>query len=337
MPAGATMEVKVPLAALAKRRTWPGADGGDDGGARRPVGRRRHRARRARAADARRRRRASARSTTRNVRFVESFAGDVFLGAAAGLAMTAAVIVHRLSAGHLRRHARGATVGEEARRGAALWPGRASRCAGERSIPARALGFGAIALAFVVGVAASHGCIDDRKKVAAQVFFCNPSSRTADADCGTGFMCYSAAQALGGSICVPTCDPNDRDHLQAAPARSRARASRAARCRSGDRRRDPCPAPLVCGRITDSPIEAAERPRRRLPAAQRRSARSNADCTSPVFTECTGERQRRDAGHRACSTSGERRACRASATPQHRLRAGLGVRARRLADDDPGA
>ena len=45
-------------------------------------------------------------------------------------------------------------------------------------VPAR-LGFAGMVLAFVVGVAAAHGCIDDRKKVAAEVFFCNPSSRTA--------------------------------------------------------------------------------------------------------------------------------------------------------------
>ena len=36
VPAAATLEVKVPLAALAKRRTWPALDGGDDGGARGP-------------------------------------------------------------------------------------------------------------------------------------------------------------------------------------------------------------------------------------------------------------------------------------------------------------
>ncbi|MGZ3443691.1 MAG: hypothetical protein ACXVDD_29415, partial [Polyangia bacterium] len=79
----------------------------------------------------------------------------------------------------------------------------------ERRPLSRAAGWCAIALAFVVGVAASHGCLDDRKKIAAQIFFCNPSSRTADADCGKGYMCYSAAQAVGGSICVPSCDPND--------------------------------------------------------------------------------------------------------------------------------
>ena len=93
VPAGAMMEVKVPLAALAERRHWPGptaaalavlaglsgvvgivldalALGVDDGG------------------DARGRALQDA-----NVRFKESIAGDVFLGAAAGLALTAAVIV----------------------------------------------------------------------------------------------------------------------------------------------------------------------------------------------------------------------------------------------------
>ena len=44
----------------------------------------------------------------------------------------------------------------------------------------RALGLFGMVAAFVVGVVGTHGCIDDRKKVAAQVFFCNPASRTAD-------------------------------------------------------------------------------------------------------------------------------------------------------------
>ena len=70
----------------------------------------------------------------------------------------------------------------------------------------RGLGFCAIALSFAVGIAASHGCVDERKKIAAEVFFCNPASRTADADCGAGYMCYSATQAIGGSICVPTAE-----------------------------------------------------------------------------------------------------------------------------------
>ena len=67
----------------AKRRTWPATGGGDDGGARRPVGRRRHRARRARLQPTTAATRGGAIDDA-NERFVEGFAGNVFLGAAAG-------------------------------------------------------------------------------------------------------------------------------------------------------------------------------------------------------------------------------------------------------------
>ncbi|HEX8954001.1 MAG TPA: hypothetical protein VF945_19235, partial [Polyangia bacterium] len=123
----------------------------------------------------------------------------------------------------------------------------------------RALGLFAIALAFVVGVAASHGCIDDRKKIAAQVFFCNPSSRTADADCGAGYMCYSAAQAVGGSICVPTCNPSD-------PKTCKGKCTQSGACLttctvpSAPGQADSCPAPLLCARTTDSPLESMSGP-----------------------------------------------------------------------------
>ena len=149
----------------------------------------------------------------------------------------------------------------------------------------RGLGFCAIALSFAVGIAASHGCVDERKKIAAEVFFCNPASRTADADCGAGYMCYSATQAIGGSICVPTCDPNDATTCMGVCTLSGACLSR---CKvpnaPGDV--DACPAPLVCSRTTDSPIESqsgADGVCLPLNAA----CSSNADCTSPVFTECT--------------------------------------------------
>jgi len=91
VPAGATMEVKVPLAALAKRRTWPGPAAASMAvlaGLSGVVGI---------VLDA-----LALQSTTAstragaiqdaNARFVESFAGNVFLGAAAVLAVTAAII-----------------------------------------------------------------------------------------------------------------------------------------------------------------------------------------------------------------------------------------------------
>ena len=91
VPAGATMEVKVPLGALVKRRTWPGPAAASmavlaglsgvvgivlDALALQPTT----------AAT-----RAGALQDA-NARFVESFAGDVFLGAAAVLAVTAAIV-----------------------------------------------------------------------------------------------------------------------------------------------------------------------------------------------------------------------------------------------------
>ena len=46
------------------------------------------------------------------LRYRRGLVGDRLLGAAAALALTAAVIVHRLSPRHLRRHARGAAADE---------------------------------------------------------------------------------------------------------------------------------------------------------------------------------------------------------------------------------
>lgn len=149
----------------------------------------------------------------------------------------------------------------------------------------RGVGWALIAAAFAVGLYAAHGCVDDRAKVAASIFFCNPSSRTADADCGKGFMCYSGAQALGGSICVPVCDPAD-------PATCPDGACTAAgaclqRCKVPDPGQpEPCPSPLLCRRTTINPIEAAAGPDGVcLPVNS--ACSSNVDCTSPVFTECS--------------------------------------------------
>jgi hypothetical protein len=61
-----------------------------------------------------------------------------------------------------------------------------------------------IALALLV---LAGGCDTYRQRVKMDVFVCNPNSRTADADCGEGFVCYAAAQSVGNSVCVPSCDP----------------------------------------------------------------------------------------------------------------------------------
>jgi hypothetical protein len=152
--------------------------------------------------------------------------------------------------------------------------------AGQR-VP-RALGVGAMLLAFVAGTLASHGCIDDRKKIAAQVFFCNPDSRTADADCGKGFMCYSAAQALGGSICVPRCDPNNAASCDGACTQSGACLTRCTVPKTATDA-EPCPTPLLCTRITDSPIQEGPDG---VCLPINNTCSMNRDCTSPVFDEC---------------------------------------------------
>ena len=117
------------------------------------------------------------------------------------------------------------------------------------------------------------------------MFFCNPASRTADADCGKGFMCYSSAQALGGSVCLPECDPNDATTCNGACTQSGACLTRCTVPKLATDV-DPCPAPLVCARTTDSPIEAVGG-NDGVCLPLNAVCASNADCTSPVFTECT--------------------------------------------------
>ncbi len=148
----------------------------------------------------------------------------------------------------------------------------------------RSAGLCGFLLAFTVGVATSHGCLDDRKKIAAEVFFCNPASRTADADCGKGYMCYSAAQAVGNAFCVPSCDPNDVTSCKGgACTESGACLTRCTVPEGGAA--DPCPAPLICGRITDSPLESMTGPDG-ICLPLNAVCSTNMDCNSPIFTEC---------------------------------------------------
>ncbi len=148
----------------------------------------------------------------------------------------------------------------------------------------RPVGLVCIAAAFVVGVLVSHGCVDDRAKVRSQVFFCNPSSPTADADCGANFMCYGAAQAIGGSICVPKCDVNVPSSCNGACTLSGACLTRCTVPAAGQPA--PCTAPLRCVRSTISALEAAAGPDGVcLPVDS--SCTTSADCTSAVFTQCS--------------------------------------------------
>jgi hypothetical protein len=152
-----------------------------------------------------------------------------------------------------------------------------------RPIP-RALGLFAIALAFVVGVVTAHGCVDDRKQVREGVFYCNPESRTADEDCGTGYVCYHALQALGGSICVKRCDPGDPSTCDGACTESGACLQRCTVPAMDSP--DPCPEPLLCRRTTISPLEAkGGNDGVCLPVNSICSTAQ--DCTSPIFTTCS--------------------------------------------------
>ena len=149
----------------------------------------------------------------------------------------------------------------------------------------RTLAVAAIASSFLVGVVASHGCVDDRAKTRTGVFFCNPSSRTADADCGHGFFCYAAVQALGSAMCVPHCNPDDATTCPGGVCT--ASGACLTRCKvPAAGQTDPCPSPLFCYRTTDSPIESAAGADG-VCAPVNAICADNGDCRSPIFNECT--------------------------------------------------
>lgn len=163
----------------------------------------------------------------------------------------------------------------------------------------RSLALFAMMAAFVVGLAASHGCVDDRAKVAVGIFACNPSSRTANADCGKGFTCYSAAQALGSSMCVPTCDPTNPSTCKGVCTVAGACLTRCTVAAGADG----CPSPLSCRRTTISEFEAAAgNDGVCLPINA--SCSTSSDCTSAVFNECTSVVSGANQGPRL-ATSGE--------------------------------
>jgi hypothetical protein len=134
------------------------------------------------------------------------------------------------------------------------------------------------------------GCNDDRKRVSQDLFLCNPSSRTADYDCGDGYLCYSGAQALGDSICVPRCDPND-----AANSCPNGACTRAGACltRCNPDNPTPCSAgggTLSCVRTNYSQKGPMADPNSAgvcLPVAS--SCNSSDDCLSPIFDLCSSK------------------------------------------------
>lgn len=151
----------------------------------------------------------------------------------------------------------------------------------------RLFGVSAIAASFLVGVLVSHGCVDDRARTRAAVFFCNPSARTADAECGKGFVCYSAAQSLGEAMCVPRCDPANAGSCPGGACT--ASGACLTRCKvPAAGQAEGCPSPLLCRRTTISPIEAAAGPDGVcLPVNA--TCTVNENCSSPIFNECTSD------------------------------------------------
>jgi hypothetical protein len=148
------------------------------------------------------------------------------------------------------------------------------------------------------------GCNDDRKKVQADIFFCNPASKSADVDCGDGYVCYTASQAVGASICVPKCDPANE-----AKTCPQGRCTRAGECLTGCRveDKDSCPAGnhvTSCVRTTYSPVEAATgNDGVCLPIAF--SCATSDDCLgSPVFNVCTSETNGQDSDSTTLLRSG---------------------------------
>jgi len=139
-----------------------------------------------------------------------------------------------------------------------------------------------LALALTVGAVLASGCGDDRERIVASVFTCNPASPTADFDCGEGYFCYSAAEAIGGSVCVPTCDPSDPKTCEGGICSLGGACLR--RCKVGTT--DGCggaASPLLCLRQTAMPevdgLDGICSPVSSLCA-------SSADCRSPVYSLC---------------------------------------------------
>jgi hypothetical protein len=147
------------------------------------------------------------------------------------------------------------------------------------------------ALALLALVTLAGGCKDDRKRVQMDVFLCNPTSHTADYDCGDGFVCYQTAQSVGGSICVPACDPN---HPETCPGGA---------CTAGGECLKRCSVPaadggvaddcgnalLSCVRVTYAPGESGSGKLDGVCMPVTSTCTTSDDCGSPVFTVCDSE------------------------------------------------
>jgi hypothetical protein len=145
-----------------------------------------------------------------------------------------------------------------------------------------ALAAGAVLIA---GAAAIDGCGDDRAHTASLIYYCDPTSPTADHDCGDNYACYSATQSLGHAFCVPTCAHADATTCDGV-------CTVAGECLKrctvpDDPMKDPCQPPLSCVRRTVSPIEAAQG-NDGVCLAVNQVCSTDEQCTSSVFNACSG-------------------------------------------------
>jgi hypothetical protein len=132
------------------------------------------------------------------------------------------------------------------------------------------------------------GCNDDRKRVQGDIFFCNPASKSANDDCGDGYVCYTATQSVGGSICVPRCDPANE-----AKTCPNGRCTRAGECLTSCRVEDmnACPAgnhATSCVRTDYSPGTDKDSGDDGVCLPVAFSCTNSESCLgSPVFNVCT--------------------------------------------------
>jgi hypothetical protein len=144
----------------------------------------------------------------------------------------------------------------------------------------RLLAAGSVALS--IAVLLSHGCLDDRAGVVGALFACNPNSPTADADCGAGYVCYKAAQAVGGAFCVPHCSPK---FPQTCVGLCTEGGECLQRCHVESQKSE-CPPQQRCVRTTDAPLDTSASPANGVCLLVNASCAVDADCTGAVYNTC---------------------------------------------------
>jgi hypothetical protein len=133
-------------------------------------------------------------------------------------------------------------------------------------------------------VALAASCGDDRKRVADAIFRCDPTSPTADFDCGQGYTCYTAAQALGGAFCAPSCKPANPDSCPNGTCTIGGACLRHCKIENDNCGGDA--SPLHCVRST---LAKHSDGTNGLCVLVGQLCSTSDECTSPVFDYCTSE------------------------------------------------